>query len=258
MHLSPSYRIFSIVHAKENLTTMADYNQVLDSQPDYILSQVRFFFFIANESTASTRCICGSKFTRPDALKRHIKSKNKVAQYPCLLCDRHQGPKAFTRADHLTQHLRGVHKQGRDDRAETEPQQQASVLFPVPVPVSQDQAPAPAVEAQMANLPMPPFLCLVPHCDRWGWNGFFQQRDLDEHMMLHAVLPGYMSNHPGPAYPDNPLMNDGFDHGQDLQQSMFYPPAESPHENGVFHANEVGEHRSGFQLDDDIAISRDL
>ncbi|KAI0600659.1 hypothetical protein F4775DRAFT_598739 [Biscogniauxia sp. FL1348] len=57
-------------------------------------------------------CICGAKFTRPDALRRHItcKSKSITGQYPCRFCNRHQGDKAFRRRDYLDQHLKVYHK----------------------------------------------------------------------------------------------------------------------------------------------------
>ncbi|KAI1182462.1 hypothetical protein F5B17DRAFT_435609 [Nemania serpens] len=51
-------------------------------------------------------CHCGGTFSRLDSLTRHCSE----GQYPCPVCTKHDGNKAFTRHDHLLQHLRVAHK----------------------------------------------------------------------------------------------------------------------------------------------------
>ncbi|KAI1635971.1 hypothetical protein F4809DRAFT_641955 [Biscogniauxia mediterranea] len=70
-------------------------------------------------ASAGHDCVCGVRFTRSDALQRHItcKSKSVTPQYPCRFCNRHQGDKAFLRRDHLAQHLKIYHKiENKDER----------------------------------------------------------------------------------------------------------------------------------------------
>lgn len=57
------------------------------------------------------KCKCGQPFKRLDSLGRHlIKYQPGARQYSCLLCDRYEGEKAFTREDNLKQHLRVYHR----------------------------------------------------------------------------------------------------------------------------------------------------
>jgi len=51
-------------------------------------------------------CICGKTFSRADALARHCAPKT----ITCPLCSNHDGDKAFTRLDHLRQHLTTFHR----------------------------------------------------------------------------------------------------------------------------------------------------
>ncbi|KAE9369755.1 hypothetical protein N431DRAFT_53088 [Stipitochalara longipes BDJ] len=66
-------------------------------------------------------CSCGITFTRFDVLNRHVQSFNPKTVYPCSYCSKYTGMSAFTRRDHLTQHLRGFHKieisTGRGERS---------------------------------------------------------------------------------------------------------------------------------------------
>ncbi|XXH01936.1 hypothetical protein Hte_008299 [Hypoxylon texense] len=56
-------------------------------------------------------CVCGTKFTRLDALNRHITSQSShMPQFPCDYCYNRQGENAFRRYDDLVQHLKGYHK----------------------------------------------------------------------------------------------------------------------------------------------------
>ncbi|KAH8674476.1 hypothetical protein BGZ60DRAFT_273093 [Tricladium varicosporioides] len=54
-------------------------------------------------------CTCGKVFSRCDILDRHIHSIQPTRTYPCPHCKKYQGTKAFSRRDHLTQHIRGYH-----------------------------------------------------------------------------------------------------------------------------------------------------
>ncbi|KAI1213746.1 uncharacterized protein F4807DRAFT_456293 [Annulohypoxylon truncatum] len=56
-------------------------------------------------------CICGAKYTRLDALNRHITDKSPNApKYPCEYCYDRQGDNGFARRDHLIQHLKNFHR----------------------------------------------------------------------------------------------------------------------------------------------------
>jgi hypothetical protein len=55
-------------------------------------------------------CSCSATFTRLDVLDRHIQTFNPKTFYPYTYCSKFSGLRAFTRQDHLTQHLRGYHK----------------------------------------------------------------------------------------------------------------------------------------------------
>lgn len=63
-------------------------------------------------------CLCGSGFTRSDALNRHIKSNSKDApKYRCPRpgCkNRHPGRNGFHRKDNLLQHLTGYHNEDQE------------------------------------------------------------------------------------------------------------------------------------------------
>lgn len=56
-------------------------------------------------------CICGKKgFTRPSALKRHIKESMEAPKHECPIC----GHKC-KRMGHVQEHLRGMHDKSRDE-----------------------------------------------------------------------------------------------------------------------------------------------
>ncbi|KAI1160233.1 hypothetical protein F5B18DRAFT_633800 [Nemania serpens] len=55
-------------------------------------------------------CHCGERFSRLDSITRHCSRGQPGAKHPCPVCTKHDGYKAFTRIDHLMQHLRGTHK----------------------------------------------------------------------------------------------------------------------------------------------------
>lgn len=55
-------------------------------------------------------CQCLQKFSRMDCLVRHIQNFEPVSTFPCPYCTKYDGKNAFSRRDHLAQHLRRVHK----------------------------------------------------------------------------------------------------------------------------------------------------
>jgi hypothetical protein len=67
-------------------------------------------------------CLCGTSFSRTDALHRHIRTASRrdtigrSGQFPCLLCDNRRGSNSFSRRDHLRQHLgeKGYHKMNKE------------------------------------------------------------------------------------------------------------------------------------------------
>lgn len=56
---------------------------------------------------------CRKTFTRRDSLKRHLltHAKSEKKDFACFQCLKYQGDRAFSRKDHLNQHIRNVHKQ---------------------------------------------------------------------------------------------------------------------------------------------------
>ncbi|KAI1353190.1 hypothetical protein F5Y01DRAFT_62928 [Xylaria sp. FL0043] len=104
-------------------------------------------------------CVCGATFSRPDTLGRHILSKNKVLDYSCPLCKRDETPKAFSRADHLYQHLKTFHR-----------------------------IPTGRIPAEFSDT-MPQFPCQIPGCPRTGELAYLRQLDLDEHMAYVHYSP---------------------------------------------------------------------
>ncbi|KAH8819389.1 hypothetical protein F5884DRAFT_825944 [Xylogone sp. PMI_703] len=62
-------------------------------------------------SHAPYLCHCGAAFSRLDVLMRHIRTFDPAtARFPCTYCTRFSGPNAFSRKDHLANHLRNYHK----------------------------------------------------------------------------------------------------------------------------------------------------
>ncbi|KAI1428406.1 hypothetical protein F5Y12DRAFT_789893 [Xylaria sp. FL1777] len=149
-------------------------------------------------------CVCGNTFSRLDVLERHIASKNKAARFPCPLCEHDETPRAFSRADHLPQHLRTFHKIA-DGRI---PQQfGASVSHHDPAQNSRDPQ------------PMPRFPCLIPGCTRTGELAYLRQIDLDEHIVyVHRAPPQInVSIQQGPSHPLPTWTNNGFQQSVPLQ-----------------------------------------
>ncbi|KAI0456851.1 hypothetical protein F5B21DRAFT_113155 [Xylaria acuta] len=180
------------------------------------------------------KCQCGSKYTRPDALQRHILRHTKAPAYPCLLCNR-QGPKAFHRAAHLAQHMR--HKHRSHGLAGYRPQ---------------ERAPAQVSHTPDLTVTLLPFSCMEPGCPRWGQDGFVRRIDLDEHMLVHALLQGPMPHQPGPAYPNVfPIfpMNNVFGRGRgyNFQQDTLFQPMWNSFEDGGYGISMAGEEENNFQ-----------
>ncbi|KAI1087464.1 hypothetical protein F5B19DRAFT_497336 [Rostrohypoxylon terebratum] len=120
-------------------------------------------------------CICGVKFSRLDALNRHIKSKsNGIPMYPCHGCDRHQGMNGFHRRDHLVQHQKSCSKRN----IEKELHGQRAGFTPAAV------APGPSVLLSgdaISSDQLPTIACPIPGCNRYGMDGFLRLRDLNDH-----------------------------------------------------------------------------
>ncbi|KAI0555679.1 hypothetical protein F4679DRAFT_519466 [Xylaria curta] len=118
-------------------------------------------------------CVCGGTFARLDALERHIASKNKVIRFYCPLCEHDETVKAFTRADHLPQHLRTFHKipAGRI------PQHFTFTL-------TSDSAAEESIPQSTGSFP-----CLIPGCIKTGEFAYLRQIDLDEHIALAHCTP---------------------------------------------------------------------
>ncbi|KAI0802326.1 hypothetical protein GGR55DRAFT_683420 [Xylaria sp. FL0064] len=126
-------------------------------------------------------CVCGNKFSRLDILGRHIASKNKVTRFACPLCEYDIIPKTFTRADHLSQHLRTLHKI---------PAGKIPQLFGADLSHRDLQA-----EDLMHPQPVPQFPCLISGCPRTGRHAYLRREDLDEHMAcIHCPRRNYIQH----------------------------------------------------------------
>ncbi|XDG03612.1 hypothetical protein ABKA04_003227 [Annulohypoxylon sp. FPYF3050] len=170
---------------------------------------------------ATSTCICGSRFSRLDALTRHIKSKsNDIPKYPCNDCDRHQGMNGFHRRDHLVQHQKCC--PGR--RVGNEPHDQRAVLIPIAA------TPGPLMPMNGNTVPstqvpqIPPYPCTILGCDKVGENGYLRPQDLAEHQFwVHSVLNMNDDTMPLPAtgmqsfQPDNNQVYPGY--GLDFSQA---------------------------------------
>ncbi|KAF4614363.1 hypothetical protein G7Y89_g15374 [Cudoniella acicularis] len=152
-------------------------------------------------------CKCGKLFSREDVLDRHIHSSQRTKTYPCPHCKKYRGAKAFSRRDHLTQHVRGYHH--IEPSSDSENSQNSSLLPPTRrqkvlycphigclyyhnlSPIHRD---GPQVlgkkfqtkseltthlrHAHDESL----FPCTEANCSRVGGRGFFRKRDLLKHL----------------------------------------------------------------------------
>ncbi|KAK4215160.1 hypothetical protein QBC37DRAFT_419756 [Rhypophila decipiens] len=74
-------------------------------------------------------CLCGKPFSRPDALRRHIRTVHRTptqanptasgtsgpaGRYPCVCCERHRDANSFVRRDNLRQHLKVYHRMNKE------------------------------------------------------------------------------------------------------------------------------------------------
>ncbi|KAL7627308.1 hypothetical protein AAE478_001499 [Parahypoxylon ruwenzoriense] len=162
-------------------------------------------------------CICGTRFTRLDALSRHISSQSSAApQYPCDYCNNHRREKAFRRLDDLVQHMKGYHKITNADK----------------LPKRRDRASrlVTAVHTTPATFDMPPFPSLTPGRPGWEMDGYSRQVDVVEHQammrpfdiqnMIASQLPVNMtmSAFTGAALPELPDMLQAFPPNDGLYQ----------------------------------------
>ncbi|KAI1389244.1 uncharacterized protein F4822DRAFT_273627 [Hypoxylon trugodes] len=111
----------------------------------------------------TTTCICGTRFTRLDALNRHIATKSTGA--PQFLFNYRE--KGFRRRDHLTQH---------EDRCPRNCDNNHHLGSTTDSSIEVDGT---------YNSQWLPLGCYVMGCDRVGPNGFNEQSQLIEH---HAVV----------------------------------------------------------------------
>ena len=77
------------------------------------VSQAELLRHCKAENHKCSQCICGESFSRPETLKRHvaafIKKSGTRPDFTCSLCHR-SGGRAFSRRDHLIQHLQVYHR----------------------------------------------------------------------------------------------------------------------------------------------------
>ncbi|TGJ81316.1 hypothetical protein E0Z10_g7439 [Xylaria hypoxylon] len=195
-------------------------------------------------------CVCGNTFSRLDVLRRHIRSKNNVNDFFCPLCEHDETPRAFSRPDHLLQHLRTFHRipAGRIP-------EHFGANF------SHNR---PAEDSIVPHQSMPRYPCPTPGCMRTGVLAFLQQTDLDEHVVLmHSAPQNAMFVQQGlddPA-PAPTLTNEGIQQsaylmpvemfGQDAQQVRFLQPDQLD-PAGIFQADW------GFLGNDVFAANLDL
>ncbi|KAI0471571.1 hypothetical protein GGR56DRAFT_80147 [Xylariaceae sp. FL0804] len=79
------------------------------------------------------KCRCDLQFAKLFTLTRHIKtSQPSISEYPCERCEAYQGPGAFKRKDHLTQHLRGFHSLDEAEMAKSFPPRKTR-MYNIPV-----------------------------------------------------------------------------------------------------------------------------
>ncbi|OTB13450.1 hypothetical protein K445DRAFT_319998, partial [Daldinia sp. EC12] len=133
-------------------------------------------------------CICGIRFSRLDAFKRHAKAQStNMPPYPCGYCQRHQGAKGFHRLDHLVQHLKGFHKIDVEDKL---PKQGTGGIPTTAASIAAGSAATDAGNGSQVSLPqVPPFPCTVIGCIKGGANGYVREIDLLEHQnMMHSFM----------------------------------------------------------------------
>jgi hypothetical protein len=148
-------------------------------------------------------CICGVTFSRVDVINRHLEKHNPKAFYPCPHCSKFSGMKAFTRRDHLTQHLRGYHNievsSDTDDPQSSSSQKTALSCPHEDCSYHHDVAPSSSSTnlrryfrtrrdftkhlREMHDESLYP--CDAPGCGRVGGRGFFRERDLSKHQKDH-------------------------------------------------------------------------
>ena len=165
-------------------------------------------------------CICGSAFSRSDALSRHLKAKapsRKLPQHPCPHCRRHRGMDGFRRRDHLIQHLRTYHKFEAEEKIHITVKGLNYCMFVPTCPYStcpeyrrpefhclprkeQDRT-KPFKNRQEYTKHMrnvhnkTPFSCQLSGCDRVGAKGFVREKAFINHRRLHhPEAPPYDTN----------------------------------------------------------------
>ncbi|KAI1753082.1 hypothetical protein F4782DRAFT_546022 [Xylaria castorea] len=211
----------------------------------------------AKENHRPYGCVCGDAFARLYVLGRHIASKNKVTKFHCPLCEYDETVKAFTRADHLPQHLRTFHKIPAGIIPEDFTSNLASdgaVEYSTPAPQS-----------------MTSFPCLIPGCMRTGELAYLRQIDLDEHMaFMHCAFQNDISVQQQLSNPVTTWTNHDFQQNADLPPVMTF--GQDAQQNGFLQPDPVGDYQihgealgndvfvgnSSFLLDDNFAIDFEM
>ncbi|KAI0133330.1 hypothetical protein F4776DRAFT_671343 [Hypoxylon sp. NC0597] len=167
-------------------------------------------------------CTCGAKFSRLDALTRHVSAHSgDFPQHPCEYCTRHQGINGFHRHDHLIQHLKEYHKIDTEDKLP----KLRTKASPAPVAAA---ATITMGESATPQAQIPPFPCTFFGCIKGGANGYLRQVDLLEHQnMMHPFVP--QDHGVVPQFSDDMQFNQAFQVLTDVASET--PRRRAPMEN---------------------------
>ncbi|KAI1328093.1 hypothetical protein F5Y16DRAFT_398740 [Xylariaceae sp. FL0255] len=167
-------------------------------------------------------CICGKRFRRLDVLDRHITCKNKD-QSAKITCPHCSNSKVFYRHDHLDQHIDHAHRGQQVSFPANRPSEGPVPQAQAPVQPQLQLQPEPEPQPQHKDFHTPILSCTEPGCDRFGVYGFYRQKDLDEHMLVHSLRRVDMNNQPSLVNNSAPFLNPGLSHsyGQSSQGSAY-------------------------------------
>jgi hypothetical protein len=134
---------------------------------------------------------CSSTYKRRTLLLRHELIHKDSKRYPCTICEKYRGSKAFIRKDHLQQHIYNAHK----DKVDTFPKCCQHVDCRLLAGTSEKQQLFASRKEYRNHLrdvhDETAFPCQWHGCDRKGKRGFARERDLQLHMRIHdQEIPG--------------------------------------------------------------------